>query len=251
MCSIYGRPAQQMRTLYFAVVVTYFLFSSPILSGRRLHVYHAWCGLSANLECMSENVLHAARWKYSTQKLRKKLPSAHHRTSLLGYIFVTKAHIDNRKKVLNSNISSTWLHNMVNVGPTAEIGSGVWDTRANFNGFRVLASLLHRRRSVEVNQTFHDVWPFPALVHYTLYIHFWGLLPLTEFCQVQNSLCIQVSRSAILAASLHGTRAVGVSQTLWRGTRSGITELSLLVIFNRGRHLYSEGGHHVGHRPTF
>jgi len=28
------------------------------------------------------------------------------------------------------------------------------------------------------------------------------------------------------------------------------TELSLLVIFNRGRHLYSQGGHHVGH-PTF
>jgi len=26
---------------------------------------------------------------------------------------------------------------------------------------------------------------------------------------------------------------------------------NFLVIFNRGRHLYSEGGHHVGHRPTF
>jgi len=32
------------------------------------------------------------------------------------------------------------------------------------------------------------------------YIHFWGLLPLTEFCHVQNSLCVQVLRSAILAA---------------------------------------------------
>jgi len=28
-------------------------------------------------------------------------------------------------------------------------------------------------------------------------------------------------------------------------------ELSLLVIFNSGRHLNSEGGHHVGYRPTF
>ena len=27
--------------------------------------------------------------------------------------------------------------------------------------------------------------------------------------------------------------------------------LSLFVIFNRGRHLYSEGGHHAGHGPTF
>jgi len=34
-------------------------------------------------------------------------------------------------------------------------------------------------------------------------------------------------------------------------TGNGITELSLLVIFNRGRHLYSKGGRYVGHRPTF
>jgi len=33
---------------------------------------------------------------------------------------------------------------MVNFGPlTAEIRSGVWGTPANFNGFRVLAALLH------------------------------------------------------------------------------------------------------------
>jgi len=33
---------------------------------------------------------------------------------------------------------------MLNFGPlTAEIGSGVWGTPANFNGFRVLAALLH------------------------------------------------------------------------------------------------------------
>jgi len=33
---------------------------------------------------------------------------------------------------------------MVNFGPlTAEIGSRVWGTPANFNGFRVLSSILH------------------------------------------------------------------------------------------------------------
>jgi len=40
----YGRPALQMRTLYFAAVVTFFFFllgfSLPNLSGRRLDVYH-------------------------------------------------------------------------------------------------------------------------------------------------------------------------------------------------------------------
>jgi len=56
-----------------------------------------------------------------------------------------------------------------------------------------------------------------------------------EFSQVQNSLYVQALRSPILAALLHGTRVVGVSQTLRRGTRNGITN------FRRGRHLYSAG----------
>jgi len=51
------------------------------------------------------------------------------------------------KKLLNSNISLTCPHNMVNFSPlAAEIGSVVWGTPANFNGFHVLASLLHQRR---------------------------------------------------------------------------------------------------------
>jgi len=32
---------------------------------------------------------------------------------------------------------------------------------------RQLASLLHRRRSTDVNKTLHDVWPSSGLVHYT------------------------------------------------------------------------------------
>ena len=100
---------------------------------------------------------------------------------------------------------------------------------------------MHRRRSTEVNQTLHDVWPSPALVHYIYILEF--LFP--NGIQVQNSLYIQLLRSATLAALLHGTRAVGDSQTAAWYT-DGITELSLLVIFNRWRYLYSEGGHHVG-----
>ena len=43
---------------------------------------------------------------------------------------------------------------MVNVGPlTAEIGLPVWDTPASFNGFRVLAALLHGTVVVGVRQT--------------------------------------------------------------------------------------------------
>jgi len=42
---------------------------------------------------------------------------------------------------------------MVNFGPlAAEIGSGIWYIPANFNGFRVLAALLHGTLVVGVSQ---------------------------------------------------------------------------------------------------
>ena len=86
---------------------------------------------------------------------RKKSPSRHHRTTLFGHIFPTKAHIDNRKKLLNSNTSSTCPHDMVNFGSlTAEICPVVSGTPANFNGFRILAALLHGTPAV--SQT---LWP--------------------------------------------------------------------------------------------
>jgi len=50
--------------------------------------------------------------------------------------------------MLNSNISSTCPHNMVNFGPlTAEIGLPVWGTPTNFNGFRRLGSVTARHSS--------------------------------------------------------------------------------------------------------
>jgi len=98
------------------------------------------------------NVLHATRWKHRTQKTRQKSPCGHHHTNLSGYIVATKACTDNRKKLINSNTSSTCPDNMVNFGPlAAEIALPVWGTPANFNGFRVLAALLQRRRSPKAN----------------------------------------------------------------------------------------------------
>jgi len=72
---------------------------------------------------------------------------------------------------------------MVNFGAlAAEIGPVVWGTPANFNGFRVFALLLQRRHSTEANQTLHDVWPLPGLVHY-IYI-FGSCCPITDTVQV-------------------------------------------------------------------
>jgi len=86
-----------------------------------------------------------------------------------------------------------------------------WDLLAslrhssNFNGFRVLSSLLKPCRSPEANQTLHDVnlavsWA-ATLYTYTS----GGFCPLTKVCPVQNSLHVQALRSRILAALLHGS----------------------------------------------
>jgi len=66
----------------------------------------------------------------------------------------------------------------MNIGPLmAEMGSGVWGSPANFNGFRVLASLLHRHRWTEVNQTLQDVWHVGCLLGcYTLCIRLFFVL---------------------------------------------------------------------------
>ena len=93
----------------FFFFLSSFFISSPNLSGRRFDVYHP--------------------------------------TTLSGYIFATKACIDNRKKLVKQQCFSTCSCNVVNFCPlAAEIVSLVWGTLANFNGFRVLASLLQRCR---------------------------------------------------------------------------------------------------------
>jgi len=170
----YGRAIALGRPIYFVAVVYIFVFlllfflaySQRSQIGCLLY-FHTWCGLSANLECRSE--MCGARLAENTgRKNRQKSPSTHHRTNLSSYMFATKACIDNQEKnLLHSNISSIRAHNMVNFGTlTSEISWRVWGTPTNFNGFRLLASLRHRRRSTEVNQTSHDVWPFPGLVYY-------------------------------------------------------------------------------------
>ena len=58
------------------------------------------------------------------------------------------------KYLLSSDMSSTCPRNMVNFGLlTAEICWRVWGTPANFNGFRILAALLHGNLVVGVSQT--------------------------------------------------------------------------------------------------
>jgi len=102
------------------------------------------------------NMLHVACWKYTTQKIAKNSSSGHHGTTLSGYIFATKALLDNRKKNFKQqclpHMSSP--HNMVIFGlPVAEIHWRVWGTTANFNAFRVLAALLYGTLVVGISRT--------------------------------------------------------------------------------------------------
>jgi len=123
-------------------------------------------------------VLHAARWKYRTQKL----PSVHHRTTLSGYVFATKALSTIGKNLLNSNTSSTCHYNMVKFAPlTAEICWRVWGTTANFNGFRVLAAILHGTLVVGVSQTLRRWTDGATYRHPTIILLCLHLLSLLSF----------------------------------------------------------------------
>jgi len=127
------------------------------------------------------NTLHAARWKHKTQKSRLKSPSGHHRTTLSGYIFAIKACIDNRKKLLSSNMSSRCPHNIVDFSPlAAEIGLPVWGTQLISTASR-LGSITARQSSSEHQPNFaalnrgHHLfsvgWPSRwALAHILVYL---------------------------------------------------------------------------------
>jgi len=115
---------------------------------------------------------------------------------------------------------------MVNFGPlAAEIGPVVWGTPGNFNGFHVLASLLQRLRSMKANQTLHDLWWSPGLLHY-IYT-FGSSCPVMEFCQGQNARYVPS-----LVFSYIG------SITAWHSSNGRQPNFATL---NRRRHLYLAG----------
>ena len=116
----------------------------------------------------------------------------------------------------------------------AEISSLVWGILANFNGFCVLASLLQRHRSTEANQTLRDVLPSPGLVRY-IYI-FRGSCPVMEFLPgakftLRPSLVLSYIGSVTARHSSSGR------QLNW--------------VRAEGATYIRQGGHQVGHWPTF
>jgi len=133
---------------------------------------------------------------------------------------------------------------MVNFGQlVAEIILLVWGTPANFNGFHVLALLLQQHRSPEVNQTLHDVWSPPGLVH-DVYIFAGscpeGIFPGAKFT-LRPSLAFSYVGSITARHSSSGRQpnfAVWYKEWNYGTFTEGATYIGL-------------GGHDAGHRPTF
>ena len=153
MAAVCNRAGHYIFALWFLSSFFFYISFFPRLISAAadwicLPYFHTWP--SANLECRSE--MCCTRLAGNTG--RKKLPFWHYGTTLSGYIFSTKARIDNRKNMINIDTSSTYPHNMVNFGlVTAEIRWRVWGTPANSNGFCFLAVLLHGILLVDVSQS--------------------------------------------------------------------------------------------------
>ena len=124
--------------------------------------------------------------KYRTQKIAKKSLSAHHRTTLSGYIFATKARVDNRKKVVKQQYLLHMSSQYGELRPT----SG-WDLLASFGHpskfqrvlrlgsvtARHLVSQTLRRwteGATFVRQGYHQVGHWPTF-YFRLYIWQWIL----------------------------------------------------------------------------
>jgi len=124
------------------------------------------------------NVLHAARWKYRTQRIAKNSPYGP--SHKLGLYLRNYAYIDNRKKIVKQQYL---LHMLSQYGELRSTNG--WDL----------------------------------------------------FTSLHPSKFRRVSRLG------------NGSVTAWHFGGSG--RQPNFAALNRGRHLYSAGGHHIGHWPTF
>jgi len=128
---------------------------------------------------------------------------------------------------------------------TAEICWRLWGTPANFNGFGVFlftAAMSLTGGQPNFARCLAVSWAA------TLYTHFRGLLSPDSISPGAILTLRPILHSRILAALLHGTPAVAVSQTLRRGTRNGIAELSqrappIFGIFGRAAITLGIGSH--------
>jgi len=139
-------------------------------------------------------------------------------------------------------MSSTCSHNMANFGPlTAEICWRVWGTLANFNGFRVMPSLLQRGRSPEANKL---CMMFGCLLGcYTIYTFSGALAPDRILPGAKFTLRPSLAFSYISSVTArHSSSGRQPNFAAWyKEWKYGTFEEDATYI--------RQGGHHVGHWP--
>jgi len=96
---------------------------------------------------------------------------------------------------------------------------------------------------MEVNKTLQDVWPSPALVHY---IHFWGLLPPNGILPAAK-----FTLRPSLAFSYIGSVTAQHSSIGRQPKFAAWYKEWNYGTFAEGSIYIRQGGHHIGHRPTF
>jgi len=101
MTALCNRAGHYIFALWFLLLSVFFFlaYSQPSEIGC-LPYFHTWCGLSANLGCRPETSCTLLAVNTGCKKIVINSLSAHHRTTLLVYIFATKARIDSRKKLV-------------------------------------------------------------------------------------------------------------------------------------------------------
>jgi len=156
MATLWNRASHYIFALWFLSFFFFLVFSSPNLSGRRLDVDHAStrCGPSVNLECRSEMCC----MRLTGNAGPKKLPKICHLGTIAQLCRAISSQLRHvltiGKRLVKQQYLPTCPYNMVNFSPpVVEIGSSVWGTPANFNGFRILAALLHSTLVVGISQT--------------------------------------------------------------------------------------------------
>jgi len=184
------------------------------------------------------NVLHAARWNTG----RKKSPKICHLRTMAQLCRAVSLQLRHVSTIGKKLVKQQYLlHVFSQYGELRPTNGWHWFgclghpskfQRVSRLAFVTAGDVTHRRPTIPCTM-------FGRLLSwYTIYTLFGGSsCLLREFCQLQSSLCVQVLHSPILATLLHGTRVVGVSQTLRR--------------WAEGATYIRQDGHHVGHWPTF
>ena len=136
-----------------------------------------WCRLSANIEYMSKNLLHTARWKYRTQKSPKIAVCASSHNFVGLYLRDWGMYRQPEKNSLNVNICSTCLQKIANFrlinswDPFGSLGHHSKFQRLSRLGF-VVTALMSLNGGQQNFARYSSVsWAG------TLYIHYWGSCP--------------------------------------------------------------------------